>query len=497
MLNNNISKDELRRRMGGCWLGKAVGGTLGMPFEGGDGPLDLTFYEPVPETMLPNDDLDLQVLWACVLDKQKEVRVDRDLFAEAWLTQVEFPWDEYGVAIRNLKMGLKSPQSGSYDNWFVHGMGAAIRTEIWACLAPGDPVRAAAYAYEDACVDHDGEGIWAAMFFAALQSLAFVESDTDELIDQALDVLPESSTVREAVVQTRVWWRQNSDWRRVRDKILKAYGHENFTDVTMNIAFTILGWLDGQGDFSRAICTATNCGKDTDCTAATVGALMGIIDPDCIDERWLKPIGKSLVISKEITGIDDHPPSLELFTELVLDLYKRLDRHAPVGLDSRAVVEKDVPPIEVDLAFSKGHKQNMGGSNCPEFLLSRTHGLPGTIGRLSEAEFEGDVAHIRYRFKLEKARRVRIMCNTHQACAAWVDKQLLFESSGGAMSPSFHRAPKDQWADVELAGGDHELVIALARPALGGDVEWVVGIADASTHQWLECFLRSGQAIEC
>lgn len=61
----------------GCWMGKAVGGTLGQTFEGLDGPLDATFYEPVPTEMVPNDDLDLQVLYACVLDKQEAPIVDR------------------------------------------------------------------------------------------------------------------------------------------------------------------------------------------------------------------------------------------------------------------------------------------------------------------------------------------------------------------------------------------------------------------------------------
>ena len=48
-----------RKKVMGCWLGKAVGGTLGMPYEGMDGPFDLSFYNPVPTGMVPNDDLDL------------------------------------------------------------------------------------------------------------------------------------------------------------------------------------------------------------------------------------------------------------------------------------------------------------------------------------------------------------------------------------------------------------------------------------------------------
>ncbi len=128
----------------GCWLGKAVGGTLGMPYEGHAGPLDLDFYRPVPETMLPNDDLDLQVLWACLLDEQEHARICPDLFIKGWREHINFPWDEYGVCKRNLANGILPPLTGSHDNWFANGMGAAIRSELWACLAPGDPALAAA-----------------------------------------------------------------------------------------------------------------------------------------------------------------------------------------------------------------------------------------------------------------------------------------------------------------------------------------------------------------
>src|SRR6185437_12515082 len=122
-MSNTIAQDRFRAKVLGCWLGKAVGGTLGLPFEGHDGPLDLTFYEPVPDKVLPNDDLDLQVLWACVLDKMASPRVDRNVLAQAWLDHVNFPFDEYGVAIRNLRNGIPPPHSGSYDNWFTNGMG--------------------------------------------------------------------------------------------------------------------------------------------------------------------------------------------------------------------------------------------------------------------------------------------------------------------------------------------------------------------------------------
>ena len=55
----------------GCFLGKTVIGTLGAPFEGVKMPLELPFLPEMVDSMLPNDDLDLQILWFDVVKKTK------------------------------------------------------------------------------------------------------------------------------------------------------------------------------------------------------------------------------------------------------------------------------------------------------------------------------------------------------------------------------------------------------------------------------------------
>jgi ADP-ribosylglycohydrolase len=480
---------DYRSQILGCWLGKAVGGTLGMPFEGQEGPLDLTFYDPVPTEMLPNDDLDLQVLWACVIDAMEAPAVDRRVLGQAWLDHVRFPWDEYGVAIRNLANGLQPPLSGSYDNWFTRGMGAAIRSELWACLAPGNPKLAAAYAYEDACVDHAGEGIWAEVFFAPLQSLAFTESSRDALLDGALARLPERSEIRQAVEQTRQWWGELKDWQAVRQKILAHHGcRENFTDAVMNVAFTILGWLAGDDDFSKSICIAVNCGKDTDCTGATLGALLGILDPDCIDDKWLAPIGRKLVLNKQIVGIQ-HPKSLDAFTDLVVDLRQRLGDQAPPA-------PSDEPPstehleITVRFGFTDALPPDGPAPVLPADALSRP--LSGTWARWDPRHIYGNVLLVEYPFYLDKRRTARVLFDSTLPCRVWIDQTHAFSHNGGPMCPSFHRAPEGHYRDMNLARGEHVLLAALVLPS-PADIppEWVVGLGDGDTHQWLpEAFLK-------
>ena len=85
------------------------------------------------------------------------------------------------------------------DNVYKNSCGCFIRSELWACLAPGMPELAAKYAYEDAIVDHAQEGMYGEVFTAALQSAAFVESDPQELIKIGLSYIPADSKVAAAV----------------------------------------------------------------------------------------------------------------------------------------------------------------------------------------------------------------------------------------------------------------------------------------------------------
>lgn len=482
----DIAPAELRRRVLGCWLGKAVGGTLGQPYEGVDGPLNLSFYDPVPAEMIPNDDLDLQVVWACVMDAMDPVRVDRHDLAKAWRDHVRFPFDEYGVGLRNLAEGLEPPATGGFDNWFTRGMGAAIRSELWACLAAGDPELAGAYAYEDACFDHAGEGVDAEVFLAALQAAAFTESDCDKLLDAALTVLSEQSQLRRAIEDTRRWWVESGDWLEVRGLILEHHGHENFTDVVMNLAFTVLGWLAGGGDFGRSICIAVNCGKDTDCTGATLGALLGILDPDSIDDQWLRPIGRDLVLSPEIVGIEA-PATLDGFTDLVLGLRRRLSGARPDARPGREDTAGLTVPIEI--AFTDDRSVLEPGMPAPH-VEGEQRALPGTWASMPAAEFGGDVLLLRYRVHLDEPLRARVVFNTHQASRVWIAGREAFGRGPGPMCPAAHRPPQGQYADLDLSAGEHDLIAAVARPQPGRTAHWVACVADAKSRQWVPHALR-------
>lgn len=497
---------EYRRKMLACWRGKAVGGTLGQTFEGLEGPLDADFYHPVPTGMVPNDDLDLQVLYACVLDQEPEPRVDRHRLARAWADHVAFPWNEYGVGMRNLAEGLQPPLTGSYDNWFTCGEGAAIRSELWACLAPGDPDLAAAYAYEDACFDHVGDGIVAAQLLARMQALAFEHHDAEPqtlatILDQALAATDPTSGIARVVSDVRRWHAEGLRWQAVRERIVAAYSGDDFTDVRPNTGFVVLGLLAGH-DFAERILITNNCGFDTDSTTATVGALLAILDPASIPARWLAPIGDDLVLNPEITGIEA-PPTIAAFAELVAGLRERLGGRAPNPATDGGE-PTSVRGLAVGRAWVSTDRETWEGRDLtglphpgaplPDFgIRSEQIELPGTWTRIRREEFASPILLLTYPLDGRGSEQVRLVVNCTEHIRVWLDGEYLFGAQGSQyLFPSPHSAPLGQFIDIDLPAGPHELTIAIRRPPRHRDVaEWVVGLAERPSMLWVPFALRA------
>lgn len=331
--------NQYRSKVYGCFVGKCVGGTLGMKYEGNLDFNNVTYYDPVPTEMIPNDDLDLQVVnLETVL--RTGLPVCRYYLGETWKYHVaDFAPDEYAVGISNNRLKLFAPLSGKYRNKFYAGMGAAIRSELWACLAPASPTLAAYFAREDACTDHSSDGIYAEMFLAALESAAFTENDLIKLIDIGLEFIPEGHKLKNAFSDTILWWNESGNIITVREKILKKYFCDNWTDVTINLSFIILSLLACEGSFDKAICTAASLGYDADCTCATVGSIFGIMEPDSIDEKWTAPIGDKVLLSTGIVNMHE-AESINDFCDSIISLAGQVEKYYNTGI-SLNVPDKD------------------------------------------------------------------------------------------------------------------------------------------------------------
>lgn len=341
-----LTFQEYQDKVKACWLGKNIGGTLGAPFECIRGVYDLTYYtHDLSLGVLPNDDLDLQLVWLNAAEAYGKA-VNAEILGEYWISYIVADWSEYGAGKNNMRYGLLPPISGWYNNHNKDSCGCFIRSEIWACLAPGHPEIAVKYAYEDAICDHAGEGMYGEIFCAALQSAAFVEKDMQKLLNTALSYIPEGCAIAGAV-RTVLECRKNGlDWKGARKRVLQEFpgsfgmlgGYRDQTpeadipvgslgyDAPSNIGIMLIGWVYGEGDFSKSICICAGCCEDGDCTAGSLGALLGIINGTaCIDEKWLKPIGDKI----KTISIDRTKAVLSI-PQTVTELTARVIRLMPV-----------------------------------------------------------------------------------------------------------------------------------------------------------------------
>ncbi|MFD0715001.1 ADP-ribosylglycohydrolase family protein [Paenibacillus sp. GCM10027626] len=333
-----LNERDYYRIVYGGWLGKNIGGTLGAPVEGKKELLSLDFYPVLQDGPLENDDLDLQLVWLHALEQYGPKLTCKELGQE-WVEHIFFPFDEYGYALTNLRRGIPAPLAGVFNNPFTHCMGSPIRSEIWGMVAPGAPHVAAQYAYQDAVVDHaGGEGVYGEMFFAAIESAIFMETDRDKLIEIGMTYIPETSRTAKAMRDLLRWHREGKSWIEARALILEHHGRDNFTDAPQNIAFTILGWLYGD-NFEDAILKAVNCGYDTDCTAATLGAILGMIaGPEGLPEKWVKPVGDRVVVSPPIKGFPA-PANLDELTNRTI----RMGKQVLAAWDTGIIVHPELP----------------------------------------------------------------------------------------------------------------------------------------------------------
>lgn len=320
----NFNYTELRDKIEGCWIGKNIGGTMGGPFEGKKEILDIKGFTTPKGEPLPNDDLDLQLVWLKAVEDIGPFTLSADDLAEYWISYIVPNWAEYGISKCNLRLGMPPVISGEIHNdYWRNSNGAWIRTEIWACLNPGNPDEAIKFAFKDACIDHGvGEGTYAAVFVAALESAAFFEKDIRKLIDIGLTKIPADCRMAKAIKLLLDNYDKGIDWVTTRNDLVKQSEDIGWFQAPANVAFAILGILYGKGDFKQSMITAINCGDDTDCTAATVGSILGIMyGKSNLPTDWQEYIGdKIITISINKTVAPRTPETITELTDRVMRL---------------------------------------------------------------------------------------------------------------------------------------------------------------------------------
>ncbi|MDQ2848596.1 MAG: ADP-ribosylglycohydrolase family protein, partial [Actinomycetota bacterium] len=328
--------DKLR----GGWLGRAIGCVLGKPVEKvpragieailrstGRWPLDRYFtavgLDPAVSAQWPwnrasrstsleenldgtpeDDDINFTLMALRVLEAHGADFTSDDV-AQGWLLDLPAgrSFTAERVAYRNLLEGISPPQTASIRNPFREWIGAQIRTDLYGWVNPGNPLIAAEWAARDGAVSHTRNGLYGAMFVAAMAAKAVASESLSEVLDAGAAVVPGGSRMAEAIAFGRQLAAGTTEPTDAYAALESRFAGMHWVHSLNNSALVAYALAAGGGDFDRSICLAVMGGWDTDSNGATVGAVAGALGGTAgIAAHWSGPLKNR--ISTSIPGCD-------------------------------------------------------------------------------------------------------------------------------------------------------------------------------------------------
>lgn len=363
------SREELEDRMYGAWLGRCIGCALGKPMEtypyvaGRDGKrgyefvlewlkgadawpltgyvpgtskaqetgLDLRFPDSQREHirfMETDDDIRYLVL-ALLLGEEKGNDFTPDDIAILWQQYLPMRMcftAEIQAYINSINTELTNPEEryayyANYHNPFREWIGAQIRVDHYAYVNAGSPLLAAKVAWQDARFSHVKNGLYGAMFVAAAIAEAFHGSTPETCIEAGLSVIPTTSRLHEAILQSVEIAKTAKDEEALYRALWDRFGCYSHVHTINNAAACAAALIFGKGDFTRTVVTAMCVGWDTDCNGATIGSLMGaMLGAKQLPKHWVDPLHDTLY-----SAIPDfHPVSISACARRSVALFEKL-----------------------------------------------------------------------------------------------------------------------------------------------------------------------------
>ncbi len=300
-----LSYEQYKDKVLAGWIGKSLGGVIGAPLENHKFYHDLTADRLWPEEVGSNDDLDIQIVWLEAMQERGVFLTSRDL-AEFWQDRCFYNFLDYGYFLYNYQRGIAPPLSGTWNNqFFWESEGCPIRSEIWGFVSPGNPQLAGELARLDGQLDHGGASVQIEMFNAATAARAFISDDLDDVIAAGLSVLPADSRLPEIVSKVRSLCRQYPEPFQAWRMVIREYGDRDASKAVTNFAIALMSLFLGKGDFKKTMLLLANGGWDTDCTAATACALLGVmLGTKGLPADWVEKLDKKLISALHVRHKD-------------------------------------------------------------------------------------------------------------------------------------------------------------------------------------------------
>lgn len=213
------------------------------------------------------------------------------------------------------KYGYIRHHNNPYREW----IGAQIRVDVYAYASAGDVREAARLAFIDASFSHTKNGVYGAMFCAAMIAAAFSERDVKRIVEAGLSVIPADCRLYHAVKKACEIAESAENELDLAEKINNEFSEYSAIHTINNACLCAAAVVYGKGDFEKSITTAVLGGLDTDCNGATVGSILGAMNSaEGIPSKWTEPLHDTLYSS--IPGF--HPISISECAKRTYRLWK-------------------------------------------------------------------------------------------------------------------------------------------------------------------------------
>ncbi len=367
----SLPLETLRDKIKGGWAGQTIGCTYGGPTEFRYQGTIIQDYErlawsdnSIPAAFRDSpglyDDVYMDLTFVDVFEKEG-LDAPAASLARAFANAPYPLWHANQMARYNILRGILPPASGDWrNNPHADDIDFEIEADFAGLMSPGLPNAAAEICDRVGHIMNAGDGWYGGVYVAALYALAFVSSDVELIVEEALKTIPAGTAFAQAMRAVIQGHRDDPwDWKATWFRLLRGFGQDVgcpegvFSpfdiDAKMNGAWVIMGLLYGDGDFGRTMDIAARCGDDSDCNPATAAGILGtILGYRNIPAVW----------TRGLAGIDAKPfPYTSISLQDVYRLSARhalenLKRHGGIAGDKDVEISVEAPqPVRTEITF--------------------------------------------------------------------------------------------------------------------------------------------------
>jgi hypothetical protein len=413
-----ISPKIVKDKIAGGWAGKMIGVTYGAPTE--FRAQGKTFDDSIKWTpkdirgSMWQDDIYVQLTFMMTMD-QHGIDAPAKKFQEMFAKAGYMLWHANVQARKNYYDSIFPPASGSPEyNSHADDIDFQIEADYLGFMCPGMPVTASKMSDKIGHIMNYGDGVYGGIFLAALNSIAFFESDIPKVIDEALKAIPAESDYAKMVADVIALHKHNSsDWKAAWAELQAKWGNDHFCgsgsdfniDAKLNGAYIVMGLLYGDGDPNKTMEISTRCGQDSDCNPSSAMAVLGVIIgfdrlPQEMKEGVIR-MGDSLFINTDYSFNKAVENTFRYATQLIIENGGRVGENeisiakqlpvAPVLEVSfpNVLLDRKIPVFDKAAWTFEGNWQTLKKMSWPQNELAEQSKFAGKQGDAIEISFTG------------------------------------------------------------------------------------------------------------